>query len=138
MLSQQALRHVVTRLTDEGLIIEVFALPDAPLFEGDTATPTPVTAEIVGMLARMAAIVTNKVAVAGHVPSRPVILADNPVWDLSTARADAVRRGLESGGLDPARLSRVTGHADRSPANAREPQSIRNDRFEVTLLRSDQ
>ncbi|MDG1863879.1 MAG: hypothetical protein P8J02_11885 [Yoonia sp.] len=52
-LAEQALRHIVTRLTDEGLVIEVFDLPDAPLFEGDTATPLAITKEIAALLARL-------------------------------------------------------------------------------------
>lgn len=134
ILSEEALRHVVTRLTDEGLIIEIFALPDVPIFEPDSAIPTPVMQDIVAMLARVSGIVSNPVAVAGHVPARPVVLAENPVWDLSSSRAAAVREMVEDAGLDPARLRRVTGHADRSLA-ASDPMAVRNDRVEITLLR---
>ena len=43
-------------------------------------------------------------------------------------------RLLESGGLAPQRMARVTGHADRSPAVA-DPHAPLNDRVEITLLR---
>ena len=135
-LSDQAMQHVVTRLTDDGLIIEIFALPGAPLFDGDSADPLPVTRELVAMIGRLSDIVTNPVAVGGHVPARSILLIDNPVWDLSTTRAGAVRVMLEQAGLDPARMRRVTGHADRSPAVAN-PSSERNDRIEITLLRTN-
>ena len=134
LVSEEALQHVVTRLTDEGLVIEVFSLPGAPLFEDGTAEPYPVTRELMSAVARMARIVTNHVAVGGHVPAQPVVLASNPVWDLSMARADRARRLLGEGGLDPARFDRVTGHADRSPAVS-DPLALRNDRIEITLLR---
>ncbi len=134
ILSEEALRHVVTRLTDDGLIIEVFALPDAPIFDADGARPTPVMEDLVAMLARVAGLVSNPVAVSGHVPARPVVVVDNPVWDLSSSRAAAVREMLEDAGLDPARLRRVTGHADRALAAA-DPMAVRNDRIEITLLR---
>ncbi len=136
LLSDQALRHVVTRLTDEGLVIEVFARPGAPLFEPDTATPQPVTKDIIAVLARVSGLVENEVAVAGHTRARPLVQAVNPVWSLSTNRAQQVRTLLEAGALDPARIRRVTGHADRMPA-ARDPLAVRNDRIEVILLRSD-
>lgn len=135
LVAEQALRHVVTRLTDEGLTIEIFALPGAPLFVGDTDELLPVTRELVGLVAEVAEMVTNRVAIAGHLPVRPVIVAANPVWDLSTARADAVRVALEQAGLQPARMARVTGHADRALALSGLPGSERNDRFEITLLR---
>ena len=43
MVSEQAARHIVTRVTDEGLIVELFDLDDEPLFEGDTDRPAPIT-----------------------------------------------------------------------------------------------
>jgi chemotaxis protein MotB len=133
-LSDLALRHVVTRMTDEGLVIEIFALPGAPIFAPDTAEPLALTVGIVGAVARVAGMVTNPVAVGAHVPARPVILADSPVWTLSNARADAARRMLESGGFDPARVQRVTGFADREPA-VDNRLSERNDRITFTILR---
>jgi chemotaxis protein MotB len=135
LVSDEAMRHVVTRLTDEGLIIEIFSLPGAPLFAGATAEPRPVTEELVAMIARVAGLVTNPVAVAGHLPAAPVVLAESPAWDLSMGRADRVRRMLEAGGLAPTRAARVTGHADRAPAVAN-PAAPRNDRIEITLLRT--
>jgi chemotaxis protein MotB len=136
--SELALRHVVTRLTDEGLTIELYALPDVPLWQEGTAVPEPVTVELLRMIAEAAVLVSNRVAVAGHVPAVPVTLARNPVWDQSTARAAAARVMLEAAGLDPARIARVTGHADRSPALADDPAAVRNDRIEVTFLREQE
>ena len=135
LLSQEALRHVITRLTDEGLVIEIFSTPDAPIFQGDTVTPMPVTVELVQMIARISAIVSNPVAVAGHLPARPLVIVNNPNWDLSSDRAMAVRLLLEAGGLDPARVQRVTGFADRDLVDPN-PMAVRNDRIEITLLRS--
>ncbi len=135
LISDMALRHVVTRLTDEGLVIEIFALPDAPIFEGDATEPTRMLRELVEMIARVSSVITNPVAVAGHVSARPIVLAENPVWDISGARAAAVRQILEQGGLDPARIRRLTGFGDRSPATEY-PLEVRNDRVEITLLRT--
>ncbi|NDV02520.1 flagellar motor protein MotB [Pseudoroseicyclus tamaricis] len=134
-LTDLARRHVVTRLTDEGLVIEIFALPGTPIFDAGTAQMRPVTAEIVGMVARLASLVTNEVAIDAHLATRSLVLADNPVWDLSAARAGTVRTALEAGGLDPERVARLTGHADRDPA-VPEQAAPRNDRVEIVLLRS--
>jgi len=135
-LAQQALRHIVTRVTDEGLIIEVFDLPDAPLFKGDTAEPMPVTEEIAALFARLFVAVQNDVAISGHLRTQTVLLLDNPIWDLSSGRAAAMRVMLENGGLDPARIARITGVGDRNPATA-DPTMLRNNRLEIVLLRSD-
>ena len=131
-----ALRHVITRLTDEGLVIEIFDLEDAPLFEDGGATPGPVLETLAYLIAGAFQIVSNGVAVEGHTASFPRALANDPSWDLSGARADAFRVLLEGAGHDPARISRMTGHADRQRA-ARNPMAVRNNRLEVILLRSD-
>ncbi len=39
-LMDNAVEHIVTRVTDEGLVIEIFSLEERPLFIGDTARPT--------------------------------------------------------------------------------------------------
>ncbi|WP_127901261.1 flagellar motor protein MotB [Solirhodobacter olei] len=128
------LRHIVTRITDEGLIVEIFDLQDSPLFQPETAQPRPVMRDIAKLLSQAFGIVTNRVAVNGHVKSYPVVLKNNPVWDLSTARAQKVRDLLQGAGLDRMRMERVTGYADRKPA-VQNPEAIRNNRIDVILLR---
>jgi chemotaxis protein MotB len=136
MTMERLLRHVVTRVTDEGLVIEVFDLDDAPLFDADSAQPSETLRNIAMLLAEVLAITTNKVAVNGHIRSYPVTLIDNPVWDLSANRAQAMRVLLEDAGMAPARLDRVTGHADRKPVTDN-PAAKRNNRIEVILLREN-
>ncbi len=136
MTMQHLLRHVVTRVTDEGLVIEIFDLPDAPLFLGETDEPTGETRKIAALLAEVLQIATNQIAVAGHLRAMPVTLRDNPVWDLSTARAQAMRGLLEGYGLPGGRMARISGHADRRLAVA-DPTAPRNNRIEVILLRKD-
>jgi len=135
LIQQEALRHVVTRLTDEGLTIEVFARENAPLFVNQGTQPAPVLVELTNMFARVFGLVTNPVAVEGHTQSLPVVAVDRPVWDISTGRAETVRHLLEGGGLDPQRIARMTGHADRDHAHE-DALSVRNNRIEITLLRT--
>jgi chemotaxis protein MotB len=135
LLQMEALRHVVTRVTDEGLIVEIFAREGAPIFKGNTREPTPVMVELLTAFTPVFAMVRNPIAIDGHVRAQPLVLAENPVWDISAGRAEAVRARLVSSGLDEDRMARLTGHADREPATA-EGSAIRNDRIEITLLRS--
>ncbi|MBV7380422.1 flagellar motor protein MotB [Maritimibacter dapengensis] len=128
-------RHVVTELTDEGLVVELFDLEGETLFDQGTAHPTEVMEQLVSMMARTFALVRNGVAVTGHTRAEPVVKVNSEVWELSSQRADEVRRMLEAGGLPPLRIQRVTGHADRKPA-ARNPMALRNNRIELILLRS--
>jgi len=136
MAMQQMLRHVITRVTDEGLVVEIFDLPETPLFAGDTAEAEPVLRDIAVLLADTLALTKNALAVGGHVRSYPITLIDNPVWPLSAGRAQALRSLIEGAGLPSARIRRISGHADRAPVTP-DPMAVRNNRLEVILLRRD-
>jgi chemotaxis protein MotB len=135
-LSDELMDHVQTRLTDEGLIIEIFARADAPLFVGESHDrPSPWMEELMAVIASLLGTVTNDVAIGAHVRSEPIVVAEDTRWGLSTQQAQAIRRGLEQAGLAPGRFRRVTGHADRSPAVS-DTMALRNDRVEIILLRN--
>lgn len=136
MVGDRAMRHIVTEVTDEGLVIELFDLVGEPLFEEGSAVPMPVMVELAGMMSRVFSLVTNEVAIGGHVRAQPIVVAENISWDLSGGRAAMVRKLLETEGLVAGRVQRVTGHSDRDPV-ARNPMSVRNNRIELILLRSD-
>jgi chemotaxis protein MotB len=127
------MRHVVTRVTDEGLVVELIELEDARLFD-EADRPTDMLRALAAMIARLSVMVANPVAVEAHVSARPVVLARNPVWDQSSGRAQSMRELLERGGLEPERIRRVTGHADRAPASP-DPMAVGNNRLEVIFLR---
>ncbi len=135
MVSDLARRHIVTELTDEGLVISLFDTDEEALFAPDSADPTDLTTEIVDMLAEVFGLVTNGIAIEGHVAAQPVVVAENANWELSAARADALRRLLEATGVPTERVKRVTGHADRRPAVGN-PMAVRNNQIELVLLRS--
>lgn len=137
VLSDNALRHIVTRLTDEGLVIELFDVDDVSLFAGDTAEPTPVMAEIAAVLSRILGVVSNDLALTGHVRAQSMLRIDYPVWTLSQDRANALRTLLENAGSPSDRFVRVTAKADRAPV-VTDTQAIRNNRIELIVLRSDQ
>ena len=63
-------------------------------------------------------------------------MIENPVWELSAARAQTVRSLMTQAGLADARVDRISGHADRKPAVA-DPTALRNNRIEVVLIRKD-
>ncbi|MDQ7069886.1 MAG: flagellar motor protein MotB [Rhodobacterales bacterium] len=135
-VAKEILRHIVTRVTDEGLVIELFDLPGAELFRDNTNEPTVLLEDLARMIANVTNVVENSVAVAGYVTARPVVLESNPVWRLSTERANQMRVLLQEQGMSFARIQRVTGHADRKPV-VRNPMAVRNNRIEVILLRSE-
>jgi chemotaxis protein MotB len=136
MTMETMLRHVVTKVTDEGLVIEIFDLAEAPMFEEGSATPQAVTKDIAMMLAEVLALTKNQIAINGHVKSYPITLIENPAWDLSADRAQALRMLIESGGMAGGRMQRISGYRD-SVSVTPNPTDIRNNRLEVILLRKD-
>jgi chemotaxis protein MotB len=134
MTLQRLLRHVISKVTDEGLVVEIFDLPDDPLFEEGTADPRDQTLKIAALLSEVFALAENKIAVNGFVRTLPITLKDNPNWELSTARAQAMRQMLEASKTPSERVARITGNADRKPAT-QDPTAVRNNRLEVILLR---
>lgn len=133
MVSDLLRRHIVTRLTDEGLVVEVFDLPDAPLFD-EGSKPTDTLRNVTVAIAEVFRLASNDVAVQGHTAKVPLAAQDNPVWALSAERADAARLLLLSNGLDEGRMQRVSGFADRKLVSD-DPLSTRNNRLEFILLR---
>ncbi|KPA20354.1 Motility protein B [Shimia sp. SK013] len=133
-LTDNTKKHVVTRLTDEGLVIELFAAEDQPLFVDGTAIPMPIMEDLVEIIARASEMVASDIAIEGHVRSEPIIQRETKVWDMSAGRAQAVRGMLQSDGVNPRRLRRVVGHADRELISNK-PRDVRNNRIEIILLR---
>ncbi|MEM8791489.1 MAG: flagellar motor protein MotB [Pseudomonadota bacterium] len=131
------LEHIRTRVTDEGLIIEIFARDGKPLFELGSGEPTGRMQQILSMVGEVVGLTTNAVAVAGHTDSLPFSSPDFDNWDLSLTRANESRRILARSGINLDRFARITGKADSDPALIEAPDDPRNRRITVTLLRSD-
>ena len=135
-LADDLLSHIVTRVTDEGLVIEVFAREGRPLFESGSSEPTERMRAILEMIAEVVGIVTNKAAISGHTDAAPFLNGEEDNWGLSAERADASRKALIAFGMKPERFARITGHAARELAIPDNPDDPRNRRISITLLRT--
>ncbi|KAA8609842.1 chemotaxis protein MotB [Salipiger aestuarii] len=133
MVDDGLMRHIVTRVTDEGLVVELFETPDSPLFGADDQ-PTDLLRALGGVISRVSGMVTNPLAIEGHTAAYPLVMARDPSWEKSSARADNFRQMLLSDGMPKTRIDRVTAHADREPADSN-PMDTRNNRIEVIFLR---
>ena len=126
--------NVQITVTEQGLRIELaetdagptfFALGSADLTESATA--------LLELVADELARVENSVIVEGHTDARPLDLVDYSNWELSNDRANAARRMLEAGGLDPSRVIEVRGYADRELAVPDDPNAAANRRVSILL-----
>jgi len=135
MVEDNVFRQIITEVTDEGLVIELFALEGSPLFRTDGVTPAPLLQDMAIVLSHNLQILDNYIAVEAHVRARPVVVQNNPVWDESTKRADIMRLLMVQKGTSSQRFRKITGHADTDPADF-DPMSVRNNRIEVIVLRN--
>lgn len=127
-------KHIVTRLSDEGLVIELFDSDENVLF-GPGNTPTSTLRALISEIVPVLGIVENDIAAQAHSRSLPIVLQDNEIWPETAERADILRTLLEDRGLEAGRVERVTGFADRQPIT-RNPMERRNDRLEIVVLRN--
>ena len=106
------------------------------MFELGRAAPLPPARLLLMLIAKTVADLPNKISVRGHTDSRPYgdgALYTN--WELSSDRANASRRVLLEGGLDIERVENVQGKADREHLVLDEPNSARNRRISIILLK---
>lgn len=134
MQNRALLRHVVTRVTDEGLVVELGDLTDEALFVSDSAEPTPALRELARIVANALARTRNDLAYSGHVAGISAVRADSPAWPLSGQRAHAVRGLIEGAGIGTRRTQRVTAYGDQRNRD-QNPMDPANNRVEVILLR---
>lgn len=130
------LQHVSTRVTDEGLIIDVFDLPDSPLYEPGTNQPTKKMFALLKMISRVFGSVTNNIAITGHIDVEPELDGGPDGFALTGGRALIANAIMVEHGVDAQRFERLTGASNRTPVGEDAP-AYRNRRLEIVLLRSD-
>jgi chemotaxis protein MotB len=80
--------------------------------------------------------VDRKIALTGHTDAAPYVGGERGYsnWELSADRANASRRELIAGGMDPAKVVRVVGLADSSLLNKDNPRDPLNRRISIIVL----
>ena len=127
-------RHIQTRMTPDGLVIELVDVDDRPLFELGSPNPSPTMTKLLDIVAGAVGQVTNNVAISGHTDSRPYSGARNYTnWELSTDRANTARRLMVQAGLSIDQIAEVSGKADTEPLT-QDGFAPQNRRISITLL----
>lgn len=129
---ENALKHVVSRVSDEGVVIEVFDLPGRALFD-DANRGSDLLNMLIGRIAAVAASVDSPIAIKTHSRSEAVVRANVDLWKRTSERSLAVANELSFAGVAKGRVSRLTGLADRQ-LSVSDPLSVRNNRVEFVFL----
>jgi len=134
-VSDDVLKHIVTAVTDEGLVVEIFDRPNRALFD-DENRPTQILTHLAQILVESAQIVTNPIAIEAHVAATPVVFADRNHWKDTVDRTEVMRGLILASGMPSDRVARITGHSDREH-RVRNPMATRNNRLEIIFLRQN-
>lgn len=134
VLAPDLQRDLVSVEERDGRIMITF--PDAALFQSGSAGLAEDARPLIQKVANVLAQTSGPIAVVGHTDDVPISTARFPSnWELSTARATSVLRGMEQAdGLDMQRLM-VMGFADKKPVapNDTPENRAKNRRVEIIL-----
>ncbi len=129
--------NVKLSMTGEGLRIDLLETEQGLFFVTGSALPTPAGERLLESLAVEIRKMPNAVVIEGHTDARPYRNAGAAGvygnWELSTDRANAARRLLESYGLNAKQVVEVRGYADQKLLNAEEPESPKNRRISLVV-----
>ncbi|MGM0614036.1 MAG: flagellar motor protein MotB [Pseudomonadota bacterium] len=123
-------------LTREGLRIQLLDTEQRPMFELGSDQVAPYMSDLLRTIAPLLNELPNDLSIGGHTDSLPYSggYRGYSNWELSSDRANASRRELVAGGLDPAQLLRVSGFADRVILPEADAQDPVNRRIELVVL----
>ncbi len=134
---QQLVESLVIDSTPEGLRIQIVDQDGLAMFPSGSAQMLDHTRKMMKLVTRVVKGMPQKIAVTGHTDARKFSggVHGYTNWELSADRANASRRALIELGIDPKRLARVVGMAAQEPFVADDPNSARNRRISIVLLR---
>lgn len=140
MMSQSAeMRETVKNMTitldDEALRIELVEMRDNLFFNPGSDQLKPIAIKLLKVVASYLAKLENHVYIEGHTDAKqyPGSVGGYSNWDLSSTRANAARRVLESNGLWADQITNVVACADKNPINPDNPFDASNRRVTIVV-----
>lgn len=122
-------KQIEITVTPEGLRIELMETKNGAFFETGSTVLNANGRELLGLIAKELGDIPNHISIEGHTDAQPY---SDPGgygnWELSTDRANAARRLMQSTGLRTNQVSQVRGYADqklRLPQHPLDPSNRR-------------
>ena len=127
--------QIIVEQTPEGLKIEFLDLDKSPMFKPGGVELTLFGEKMLKRMSDLIVIMPNYVSVTGHTDSTANSNPKYTNWELSADRANAARRFFLTTKMEPGRVAKVVGMADRELRVKDDPKSPRNRRISVILLK---
>ncbi len=128
--------QIRVEITPDGLRIQIVDDFNRPMFDLGSASVKSYMRDILREIGRVLNEVDNKLALTGHTDAAPYAggQAFYSNWELSADRANASRRELIAGGMEPRKIVRVVGLADSSLLDTDDPRDPLNRRISIIVL----
>ena len=126
--------NIMFEETSDGMLIQIIDSQGKPMFASGSAKMNAATQTLMALLGESLTELPNDMVITGHTDAVPFTSRksyDN--WDLSTDRANAMRRILKDNGVTPDRFTRVSGMAATQLLKPEAPKDPANRRIEVLL-----
>src|SRR4051794_13361024 len=125
--------NIEMTITAEGLRIELVETEKGIFFENGKSSPTKLGMDLLITLARELGKLTSPVALEGHTDSHSYGQDTYSNWELSSDRANAARRIMQTSGLNAGQVSQVRGFADQQLRYRANPTDPRNRRVSIIV-----
>ena len=133
---QQLSQNLIIDQTPDGLRVQIVDREGSSMFASGAIALLPQARQLIALVAQAVKTLPNRLSISGHTDSAPFPPNrrnyDN--FDLSSERANASRRDLESAGIAASRIAAVVGRADRDPLLPEDPGAPRNRRISIVIL----
>ncbi|SFE40723.1 flagellar motor protein MotB [Nitrosomonas sp. Nm166] len=123
-------------ITTDGLRIQIVDEQNRPMFALSKAELQPYTKTILREIGKMLNDVNNKISLTGHTDSKAYQSGDKGYsnWELSADRANASRRELITGGMDPSKVLKVVGLSSAVLFDKNDPLNPINRRISIVVM----
>jgi chemotaxis protein MotB len=125
--------NVEITVTGEGLRIELVESEKGLFFESGQPVPTGTGKDLLAKLAEELGKITSPVTLEGHTDSQSYGAVNYTNWELSTDRANAARRIMQSSGLKAGQVTQVRGFADQRLRLPEKPADPSNRRVSIIV-----
>ncbi|HTT10246.1 MAG TPA: flagellar motor protein MotB [Burkholderiaceae bacterium] len=129
-------KQIRVEVTPDGLRIQIVDDFNRPMFALGGAQVQPYMRDLLQEIGKVLNQVDNKIALSGHTDATVYAGGDRGYsnWELSADRANASRRELVAGGMDPAKIVRVVGLADSNLLVKDDPKNPLNRRISIIVM----
>lgn len=133
--SKRLSEHLLIKMSPEGMVLEIIDSDSSPLFAVGNSNPTPLLEELLQSIAGSLSEFRNDIKIVGHTDNLQYrVDASYDNWNLSTDRANTIRKLLLEQDLMPSRLREVSGRADTDPLAPEDPSASQNRRISIVIL----